>query len=147
MVMDRSGVRSKVVVVVLAEGDALLRRLHRRALFDSGVLVEEAESAEDALALTRKGRASLLVLDRHLPDADGWDVARALKASPDTRDVIVLGLAWHRERSDVDGALVAGCDAFLEKAATPEALVRHVRGLLDLPLDDAPAALLGGARG
>jgi DNA-binding NarL/FixJ family response regulator len=49
--------------------------------------------------------------------------------------VPIVAFTSHRERSDVEGALVAGCDAFLEKGCSPDSLVRHVRGMLGLPLD------------
>ena len=133
-----SGVRSRAYVVVLAEGDANLRAVHCKALRASGFVVEEASNAREALVISQAGRAALLLLDRHLPDGDGWNVARALKADVTRRDITIVGLAWHRERSDVEGALIAGCDAFLEKSCTPEMLVRHVRGMLDLPLEEEP---------
>lgn len=131
-----SGVRTRVCVVVLAEGDAALRALHTKALRESGFIVEEAANGREALILAQAGRASLLVLDRHLPDGDGWNVARALKADGAHRPLTIVGLAWHRERADVESALIAGCDAFLEKSSTSEALVRYVRGMLDLPLEE-----------
>ena len=124
--------------MVLAEGDPDLRALHGNALRASGLVVEEASNAREAMLIAQAGRAALIVLDRHLPDGDGWNVARALKSGVDSKGITVVGLAWHRERADVESALIAGCDAFLEKSCTPDALVRYVRGMLDLPLDDEP---------
>jgi CheY-like chemotaxis protein len=140
-----SGVRTKVHVVLLVEDNADLRVLYGDAMRESGLLVEEVSSVQEALvALSADRSPSLVVLDRGLPDGDGWDVARALKAKESTREIPIVAFTSHRGRADVEGALVAGCDAFLEKGCAPDALVRHVRGMLGLPFDrkDAPAVMV-----
>jgi CheY-like chemotaxis protein len=54
----------------------------------------------------------------------------------------ILGFTASRGRGDVERALVAGCDAFLEKPCAPHQLVRFALGLLELPLpEDEPHAL------
>jgi DNA-binding response OmpR family regulator len=133
--MAFSGVRSKVHVVLLVEDNADLRELYGNAMRASGLLVDEVVTVTEAIALAERLSPDLVLLDRHLPDGDGWDVARALKANEATRTVPIVAFTSHRERSDVEGALVAGCDAFLEKGCSPDSLVRHVRGMLGLPLD------------
>jgi CheY-like chemotaxis protein len=143
--MADSCVRSKVHVVLLVEDNADLRLLYADAMRDSGLIVQEAATVAEALtALAAAHPPGLVVLDRRLPDGDGWDVARALKADEATSQVPIVGFTSHGGRSDVEGALVAGCDAFLEKGCAPEALVRHVRGMLALPLDgnDLEAVIL-----
>lgn len=129
-----SGVRSKLYVVLLVEDNADLRELYGNALRSAGFLVDEVVTVSEAIALAGRLRPDIVVLDRRLPDGDGWHVARALKAGDLTRDVPIVAFTSHRERSDVEGALVAGCDAFVEKGCAPSALVRHVQGMLDLPL-------------
>ncbi|MDB4936118.1 MAG: hypothetical protein JWP87_3090 [Labilithrix sp.] len=130
-----SGVRSKLHIVLLVEDNADLRELYGNALRHSGLLVDEVVTVSEAIELAERLRPDIVILDRRLPDGDGWDVARALKASELMRDVPIVAFTSHRERADVEGALVAGCDAFVEKGCAPDSLVRHVRGMLDLPLD------------
>jgi two-component system cell cycle response regulator DivK len=122
-------------VVLLVEDSADLRQLYAAALRESGLIVDEVESIREALVRASQLPPDLVLLDRRLPDGDGWTVARSLKANEATRHVPITAFTTHRERADVEGALVAGCDAFLEKGCLPEALVRHVRGMLGLPLD------------
>jgi DNA-binding response OmpR family regulator len=131
-----SGVRSKLHIVLLVEDNADLRELYGNALRASGLLVDEVVTVSEALELAERLRPDIVILDRRLPDGDGWDVARALKASEPMRLVPIVAFTSHRERADVESALVAGCDAFVEKGCAPGALVRHVRGMLDLPLAD-----------
>jgi CheY-like chemotaxis protein len=142
--MLSSGLRSKVHVVLLVEDNADLRELYGNALRESGILVNEVVTVSEAIAIGERLRPDLVLLDRGLPDGDGWDVARALKASEGTRHIPIVAFTSHRERSDVEGALVAGCDAFLEKGCSADSLVRHVRGMLGMPLDgrDAHAVMV-----
>lgn len=130
-----SGVRAKLYVVLLVEDHADLRELYGNALRESGFLVDEAVTRTDAIELAERLVPDIVVLDRRLPDGDGWDVARALKAVEATRHVPIIAFTSHKERADVEVALVAGCDVFVEKGCSPIALVRHVRGMLGLSLD------------
>jgi CheY-like chemotaxis protein len=132
----KSGVHPKPYVVLLVEDDADVRELYGSALRRAELLVDEAATVAEAHKILARLRPDIIVLDRRLPDGDGWNVARAVKANEATRHVPIVGFTSHRGRADVEGALVAGCDAFLEKGCAPEALVRHVRGMLDLPLDE-----------
>ena len=123
---------------MLVEDNADLLELYGNAMREAGLLVDEVVTVAEAIVLAPRLRPDIVVLDRRLPDGDGWDVARALKASVSEtmRRVPIIAFTSHRERADVEGALVAGCDAFLEKGCAPDALVRHVRGMLDLPLEN-----------
>lgn len=133
---DRSGLRPKARIVLFVEDDMDLRDLYSLALRDAGLFVAEVTSAVEAVEMAPRLRPDLVVLDRHLSDGDGWEVARTLKASSLTKDAQIIGFTGSRGRGDVEGALVAGCDAFLEKPCTPEQLVRFSLGLLGLPLPE-----------
>lgn len=133
---DGSGFRPKARVVLFVEDHADLRELFSLALRDAGLFVAEVTSVVEAIEMAPRLRPDLVVLDRHLTDGDGWDVARAIKSGPNTKNTQVLGFTASRGRGDVEGALVAGCDAFLEKPCTPEQLVRLSLGLLGLPLPE-----------
>lgn len=133
---DGSGFRAKARIILFVEDDTDLRDFYSLALRDAGLFVAEVTSGLEAIEMAPRLRPDLVVLDRHLPDGDGWEVARALKASALTKDAQIIGFTASRGRGDVEGALVAGCDAFLEKPCTPEQLVRFSLGLLGLPLPE-----------
>ena len=133
---DGSGCRPKARIVLFVEDHAELRELYSLALRDAGLFVAEVTSVMEAVEMAPRLRPDLVVLDRYLVDGDGWDVARAVKGSPHTKHAQILGFTASRGRGDVEGALVAGCDAFLEKPCTTEQLVRFSLGLLGLPLPE-----------
>lgn len=133
---DGSGFRPKARIVLFVEDQADIREVYSLALRDAGHFVAEVTSVMEAIEMASRLRPDLVVLDRHLVDGDGWDVARAIKSSADTKHAQILGFTASRGRGDVERALVAGCDAFLEKPCTPEQLVRFSLGLLGLPLPE-----------
>ena len=137
--MLSSRVRSRIRIVLLVEDNADLRELYGEAMRESGLFVHEVATLRQAMARAEVLSPDLVLLDRHLPDGDGWDLARALKANEAMRPVPIIGFTSHRQRADLEGALIAGCDAFLEKGCSPDSLVRHVRGMLGMPLDVADA--------
>jgi CheY-like chemotaxis protein len=130
-----SGVRSKLHVVLLVEDNVEVRELYAEALRDAAFVVEEVGELTQAIDAARMLCPDIVVLDRRLPDGDGWDLARAFKASPATKAVPIIACTSHNQRADVESALVAGCDSFFAKGSTPDSLVRHVRGMLGLPLE------------
>ncbi len=111
--------------VLVVDDDAPFRRLAARALSACGHVVIEAESAEDALEVTRNERVDLVVTDVALPGLDGpvW-LREARLARPDLPAVIVSGY----QESVVAGrfARIPG-SVFLEKPAPLERLTRAVR--------------------
>lgn len=122
--------------MLFVEDDADLRALYAPELREAGLYVTEVASVAEGIAAGHRLCPDLVVLDRFLVDGDGWEVARALKASSRTRIAPILGFSASNGRGDIERALVAGCDAFLEKPCDPEMMVRFSLGLLGLPLPE-----------
>jgi CheY-like chemotaxis protein len=131
-----SGVRAKKQVVLFVEDNTELRELYAEAMREAGFLVAEVSTLGEALDTAPRLRPDLVVLDRMLPDGDGWDAARSFKSSSSTKAAPIVAFTANRGRADVERALVAGCDAFLEKPCSAEQLVRFALGLLGLPLPE-----------
>lgn len=134
-----SGFHGKTSLVLFVEDNVEIRDLYANALRDAGVFVDEASTLEEASALAPLLQPDLVVLDRNLPDGDGWDLARELKQRESTRKIPVVAFTSNRGRADVELALVAGCDVFLEKPCTTTTFVRHVLALLELAEEHAEA--------
>jgi diguanylate cyclase (GGDEF)-like protein len=105
--------------------DMLSRRLARRG-FD----VHLAEDGSQGLAMARDRRPSLILLDLSLPGLDGWEVARRLKADPDTRATPVIALTAHAMAEDRARALQAGCDDYDTKPIELDRLLVKINRLL-----------------
>ena len=84
---DRADTDRRVLVV---DDDESTRRLLRFELEPYGLRVLEAEDGRSALAIAREQKPGAIILDVVMPRVDGWSTLRALKASPETRDIPVL---------------------------------------------------------
>jgi two-component system alkaline phosphatase synthesis response regulator PhoP len=94
-----------------------------------GYEVEEAASGDDALAALRERGYDLLILDAELPDADGWEVLKAVRADPELKgQKIVVLMASQGETGKL---VLVPVDAELRRPFTMAQLVDAVRRVLE----------------
>lgn len=94
-----------------------------RLLFERGGReVAVAHGGEEALAVARSFAPELVLCDLCLPDIDGFEVARRLRADPQLTDAYLVAVSGRDEESDRRESLAAGFDAYLVKPVDPEAL-------------------------
>jgi DNA-binding NarL/FixJ family response regulator len=111
--------------VLIADQDALARRMMHDVLQDAGlVVIAGARDGREAVELARHYRPDVLLVDIALPPAGGVDVIRQVVPIPDTR-IVTISAA-----TDVDGpvlaALHAGAIGHIDKEVDPEEFVRFV---------------------
>src|SRR5262249_1529152 len=120
-----SGAANKPIAgaqVLVVEDEAPLRRFLETSLAAQGYRVVEAESGQQALRLAAQHVPDLLLLDLGLPDVDGVEVSRGLRAWH--RAAIPVLTARGQERSKVE-SLDAGADDYVTKPfGLPELLAR-----------------------
>ncbi|HEV7499944.1 MAG TPA: response regulator, partial [Vicinamibacteria bacterium] len=103
----------------------------RRTLLQAGFRVEEEGTGEGALRRVRANPPDIVVLDVKLPDINGFEVARRLKADPATASVPVLQMtATYASSKHWAEALDSGADAYLTHPSEPIVLVATIRALL-----------------
>jgi signal transduction histidine kinase len=124
----------KATILTVDDND-ILRYSVSRILLDAGFRVIEAKTGAEALELSAS-LPDLITLDINLPDVDGFQVCKQIKANPATNHIPVLHLSstFVDPGSRVQG-LKGGADAYLpepvdraELVATVEALLRSKRG-------------------
>ncbi len=92
--------------------------------------VSSAASGPDALALAKRERPALVVLDLMLPGMSGFDVLARLRQDPDTAGVAVLMLTARKDEPDRIRGLELGADDYLTKPFSPQELVLRVAAIL-----------------
>jgi len=134
---------SMTLRVLVVEDDALLAESLLRALQQQGYHVDHARRGHDADAALQNRRYDLLVLDIGLPDIDGFEVLRRLRARSDATSVLVLTA---REAVDerVHG-LDLGADDYLTKPFSLSELEARVRALLRRTKPALAARIVAGA--
>ncbi|HEX6936772.1 MAG TPA: response regulator transcription factor [Actinomycetes bacterium] len=91
------------------------------------VVVGEASDGEQAVALARRERPDVMVMDIRMPVLDGIEATRRITGDPATEGVRVLVLTTFDLDEHVYAALAAGASGFLLKDATPEEIAHAVR--------------------
>lgn len=114
--------------LLLVEDDRELAEALAAALLRRGMASDHAATAGDALLMADAARYSAIVLDLGLPDADGLEVLRALRARLDPVPVVIL-----TARGDTAariGGLDYGADDYLAKPFDVDELVARLRAVL-----------------
>ena len=102
-----------------------------RILRSAGFHVLEAANGTDALAMVRDDEPALVLLDVKLPDINGIEVCRRIKADPDTSGVLVLQTsAALTNRADKIRGLEGGADNYLAAPIEADELIANVNALL-----------------
>ena len=119
--------------MLVVEDEESILELLRYNLEKAGYAVITAGSGEDGLALARRHRPDLILLDLMLPGMDGLEVCRTLKESKETERIPVVMLTARGEEADIVAGLELGADDYLTKPFSPRVLLARIRAALRRP--------------
>ncbi len=105
--------------------DMITKRLELR-----GYRVVAAADGLQGITLARAEAPDLILMDVNLPEVDGWEVTRRLKAEAATRLIPVVALTAHAMESDRTKASEAGCDGYESKPIDFPRLLSKMETLL-----------------
>ena len=107
-----------------------IRDMYAEYLSGQGFRPEVATNGFEALSKATVMSPDVIVMDLNLPELDGWEATRRLKANDLTRSIPVIALTGLSVRYSKAAALEAGCDGFLTKPCYPDALADEIRRVL-----------------
>ena len=116
------------ILVVDDEEDLL--ELVKYNLSKEGYRVTGVGTGEAGLAEARRNPPDLIVLDLLLPNIDGLEICRLLKADSDTRHIPIIMLTAKSEEADVVTGLEMGADDYVAKPFSPRVLLARVKAIL-----------------
>lgn len=117
-----------VSTILTVEDERDVRIGIRLLLEDEGYEVEEAASYADALDVMRTRPVDLVLIDIKLPDRNGFDLCRALRAEGNRLPIIMV--TAQVDSHDVVAGLEAGADDYVTKPFVPKELTARVRAAL-----------------
>jgi CheY-like chemotaxis protein len=117
-------------MVLLVDDDEFQHTLVTRLLADEPLHVVCARSGTEGLAALRAHRPDLVLMDFHLPDIDGVEATRRLKAVERFSDIPVVMITGNSERSVVTESLNAGAVDFIVKPFDKNLLIEKLNRLL-----------------
>jgi CheY-like chemotaxis protein len=119
-----------MVRVLIVEDNEMNRDVLSRRLASRGYDVLLAADGPRGLSMARTHSPDLILMDLGLPEIDGWECARRLKADAATRPIPIIALSAHAMVGDREKALAAGCDDFDTKPIDFSGLLLKMDALL-----------------
>ncbi len=120
--------------VLIVDDDGAIRDIYGNALKQSGFTVYEGKDGAEGLDLAKRYNPSLILMDLMMPNMDGHEALKQLKADPALKNIpvaIFSALITDLERQDTASG---GAVDYIEKSTveTPDALVSKVKELLKI---------------
>lgn len=116
--------------IMVVDDDRDIRRLVESILNKEGFVTLGAESAGDALRKIQTSKPDMVILDLQLPDKDGFEVCKILRADPATRYIPVVFLTVQNVDSYKIAGLEIGADDYITKPFNQTELLARVKAVL-----------------
>ena len=105
--------------------DSLSRRLQRR-----GFEVLLAPDGKAGVAMAQSDKPDLVLMDMNMPEMDGWEATRQIKAVPESKGLAVIALTAYAMSGDRERALEAGCTDYHTKPVDFPKLLAQIESIL-----------------
>ncbi|MFT3922304.1 MAG: response regulator [Myxococcales bacterium] len=116
--------------ILLIEDNEMNRDMLSRRLVRRGHEVSLAFDGRQGLDKAQRELPDLVLMDISLPEIDGWEATRRLRANPTTAGIPVIALTAHALETDRATSLEAGCDDYDTKPVELERLLGKMDALL-----------------
>ncbi len=109
--------------VLIIDDSAAIRKILQRVLLQANIgvgKIHEANDGQEGLARMASESVSLVLSDINMPNMDGLEFLKAVKANPDWKSVPVLMVTTEGGQDKVIQALQLGASGYVKKPFTPE---------------------------
>jgi len=96
----------------------------------NGYHVTQARDGREGIALARRSKPDLILLDIQLPEMDGYAVARELRQNGELGNIPIVAVTSYAMSGDRERALAAGCTGYIEKPINPETFTAEIEQYL-----------------
>ena len=114
--------------IFVIDDDSAVTDLLSVLLNTQGFQVWATNSSSEGLTQIRENKPDLVILDLMMPEMDGWEVCKAVRAFSDVPIIVLSAL---NDPSMVASVLDAGADDYLTKPTPSRVLVAHIKRLVD----------------
>src|ERR1700733_6888908 len=118
-------------IILVVEDDEANRELVTRVLQREGFEVIAANDGAAGVARALAEVPHLIVMDLSLPELDGWEATRQIRANPVTATIPIIALTAHAFAEEVKEALQAGCNQYETKPIVYRRLIKKIRTMLN----------------
>jgi DNA-binding response OmpR family regulator len=129
--MGDAASKGKAYRILLIEDEDFLRRIFKARLAGEGYDVTDVGSAEKALDWLRETAPDLIILDLYLPQMNGFEFLKCLRADPTRENIPVLILSGLGQEADIRKGMELGAQEFVIKTnVKPPELLSKIRQML-----------------
>ena len=114
-------------LILIVEDNAMNLKLTRDVLRLKGYETLEAESAEAGITLARERQPALILMDIQLPQMDGRDAMKVLKADEETQHIPIIAVTSFAMKGDRERLLADGFNGYLSKPLS----IKKLRMIVD----------------
>ena len=132
MASPSQSVKNAIFTILVVDDKPVNLRVVFEALREEGYRVLVAEDGASALRQATKVKPDMVLLDIMMPKLSGFEVCKAVKDDPATREIMILMVTALNELGDIERAVNAGCDDFLSKPVNKIELLKRVENMLKL---------------
>jgi two-component system cell cycle response regulator DivK len=119
------------VKILYIEDSSSNRLLVRRILLAEDYEVLEAEDGIIGIEIARQEHPDLILMDMNLPDVDGYEMTRRIKATPELAHIPIVAMTANVMEGDREKTLAAGCVGYIPKPIDvdelPEQVIRFLK--------------------
>jgi two-component system, cell cycle response regulator DivK len=112
--------------VLIVEDNEQNRYLMQYMLENSGYDVITADRGDRAIVLALQEKPDMILMDIQLPDMDGLEVTRRIRASEANGGIPIIAVTSFAMAGDKEKAMAAGCSGYIEKPINPEAFLAEI---------------------
>jgi two-component system, cell cycle response regulator DivK len=116
--------------ILYVEDNEVNRRIVRDLLQRTSYRLLEASDGEAGVALARRERPDLILMDLQLPRISGIEATRTLRREPATADTPIIAITSFALAGDEEQARAAGATTYLAKPYSPRVLLALIRSFL-----------------
>jgi len=122
------GMKKKMALIIEDSDDNM--ELITFILENSGYLTDRAWTGQEGVSKALQNRPDFIVLDIQLPDFDGLEVIRRIRASEAGKSIPVIAMTSYAMAGDREQLLAAGCTGYIEKPIDPDKVIRQIRKII-----------------
>ena len=119
-----------MVKILLVEDNEMNRDMLSRRLVRKKFEVVIAVDGVGGVEMSISEAPNIIIMDMSLPELDGWEATRRIKANPQTKSIPVIAMTAHAMTGDREKCLQAGCDEYDTKPVELSRLLDKIKNLI-----------------
>ncbi|OGS03755.1 MAG: hypothetical protein A2339_07825 [Elusimicrobia bacterium RIFOXYB12_FULL_50_12] len=117
--------------ILIADDSDMMRKIAKMSLEKGGHTVVEAADGSEAFEKTKSEMPDIVLLDAEMPEVDGWEACKMIKADPLTAKIPVLMCTGHDLSGEPETLTEAGASGYISKPYNPAQMLEKIKAALE----------------